>query len=141
MAHNSRFAVATHIMTALGLDPEEPVSSSYLASSVNTNPVIVRRLLGLLQGANLVKTRAGKLGGAQLAKPAEKITLNDIYKAVDESSIFEYNPNVPNKKCPLSCVMKSVLEPVFHSSQTALSSELNKTKLSQLIDRVRKKSL
>ena len=138
MAANSQFAMATHIMTAIAAEEGDLVSSAYLAGSLNTNPVVVRRILLKLQKANLITSEHGRNGGARLASSPQKITLADIYKAVDDDLIFAYNPNDPNKKCPMSCVMKSVLQPVFNKATQALNQHLNETKLSDLLKEVQK---
>lgn len=135
MAANSRFAMATHIMTALAVG-EEKLNSTYLASSLNTNPVVVRRILSELQKAGLLETEAGRSGGARLAKKPSTISLFDIYSAVDDGDLFAYNPNDPNKKCALSCKMKSVLLPVFDAASNALAQKLKKIKLSDLVEDV-----
>ena len=132
MAANSRFAMATHIMTALAVE-EDKLNSTYLAESLNTNPVVVRRILSELQKAGLLVTEAGRSGGARLAKNAKAISLYDVYNAVDDGDLFAYNPNDPNKRCALSCKMKSVLSPVFEAANSALAEKLKKIKLSDLV--------
>lgn len=140
MAANSRFAMATHIMASVGLKGEkELVSSTYLADSLNTNPVVVRRILSELQKAGLVNTQAGRTGGAELAKRAQSISLYDIYAAVDDGMLFAYNPNDPNRTCALSCEIKSVLKPVFESAAEAMADNLKKVKLSDVIDTLSKR--
>ncbi len=137
MAANSRFAMATHIMTALAVK-ECKTTSGYLASSINTNPVVVRRILSELQKAGLISTEAGRHGGSQLARRPSSITLYDVYAAVDEGSLFAYNPNDPNKTCSLSCKMKSVLAPVFQAANSALADKLKKIKLSDFVEEIEK---
>ena len=140
MAANSRFAMATHIMAAVGLKKDDLVTSSYLADSLNTNPVVVRRILSELQKAGLVTTYAGRSGGAELAKKAQGISLYDIYSAIDDDEgLFAYNPNDPNKTCSLSCEIKSVLEPVFLLAQKSMTENLKKIKLSELIEDLKKR--
>lgn len=136
MAANSRFAMATHIMTALASE-DGTKSSADLADSLNTNPVVVRRILSELHKARLLETEPGRFGGSKLAKQADAISLYDIYAAVDESELFAYNPNDPNKKCSLSCKMKSVLSPIFQSANKALANQLKKIKLSDLVNELK----
>ncbi|MCM2281896.1 MAG: Rrf2 family transcriptional regulator [Bdellovibrionaceae bacterium] len=131
--------MATHIMSAMAMKPGELVSSTFLAESLNTNPVVVRRILSELQRVGLLATQAGRTGGAELAKKASAITLYDIYQAVDEGELFAYNPNDPNRSCALSCEMKSVLEPIFASAQEALSESLKKTRLSDVVEKLAKR--
>jgi len=135
MAANSRFAMATHIMTALAVE-QDKLNSTYLAQSLNTNPVVVRRILSELQKAGLLETAPGRSGGARLAKRPGSISLYDVYKAVDEGNLFAYNPNDPNKKCALSCKMKSVLLPIFNAAGDALGEKLKRIKLSDLVAEV-----
>jgi Rrf2 family protein len=104
--------------------------------SLNTNPVVVRRILSELQKAGLLETEAGRSGGARLARKADTISLYDVYAAVDDGNLFAYNPNDPNKKCNLSCKMKSVLLPVFDAASEALATKLKKIRLSELVDNV-----
>jgi len=144
MLHSSRFAVATHIMVGLGYIPRHSapknstdgqwVSSELLALSVNTNPVVVRRLLGDLKKAGLVLSRQGRAGGVCLAKSPESITLLDILEAVGGGSVFAFNPNPPNADCPVSINMYRLIAPVFQSVTDSLKKTLARTNLSELIE-------
>ena len=51
--------MAVHVLAVLAYQEGDRVTSALLASSVNTNPVIVRRLLLALQRARLVETGKG----------------------------------------------------------------------------------
>jgi DNA-binding IscR family transcriptional regulator len=100
---NSRFAVATHVLTSLALvaedDPAARLTSEALAASINTSPVVIRRIIGRLRAAGLVVAQTGRGGGAALARPASKISLLDVHRAVDEPVLFALNPNQPNPQC------------------------------------------
>src|SRR5437867_10727690 len=77
---NSRFAVAVHVLTLMAWADEEPLKSEQVAESVNTNPVVIRRMLCELAEAKLVVSQTGAMGGSKLARPAHQITLLDIYQ-------------------------------------------------------------
>ena len=139
MAANSRFAVATHLMTSLALLGRSSGSSALatsdeLAASVNTSPIVVRRILGLLREAGLVLGHPGRSGGTTLAKPETRITLLDIHRAVDEPMLFAFNKNRPNPRCPVSCRMKEILGPVFDDAERAVEERLRRVRLSELVD-------
>ena len=138
MAANSRFAVATHLMMGLALEAKGPVpsSSEFLAKSVNTSPIVVRRILGMLRDAGLVVGHPGRHGGATLAKAPDSVTLLDVYRAVDESSVFAFNTNRPNQHCPLSCSMKALLVPIFEGVESAVEDELRAVRLSDLVEKL-----
>ncbi len=147
MSANSQFAVATHILTALahlarharkkdrrdgGLS-----SSEIIAGSVNTHPVVVRRIVAKLAKAGLVICHQGKGGGIELGRSPEKITLLDIYEAMGEAPVFAFNPNRPNPKCPVSSKMVDVLKPVFSDVQDGVKERLQKMTLSKLVQKIR----
>jgi len=77
----TRFAVAIHILLLLATEPAGQATSGRIAESVGTNPVVIRRLAGQLARAGLVRIRRGP-GGAELARPAEAITLADVWAAM-----------------------------------------------------------
>ena len=96
MQFSSRLTIAAHILLCIETFKDDcKVTSSFLAGSINTNPVIVRNILGLLSSAGIVEIKAG-VGGAYLAKSPNEITLLDIFKAVEkEESLFNFHQN-PN---------------------------------------------
>ncbi len=146
MAANSRFAVATHLMIALAymaehevartMFPDGWISSEFLAGSVNTNPVVVRRLLGDLRRAGLVESRTGKHGGARIAHPSSAITLQDVYAAVEDGAVFALHPQPPNKDCPIGASITTILQPVFGRASGAVREELRATRLADLVAQV-----
>jgi Rrf2 family protein len=135
---NQRFTFAVHIMTALAFRGERMRSKS-LASSVNTNPVVVRQLLVALRRARLVKTSAGRTGGAILARPAKNITLLDIYKAVDARPVLRVGDRKVWRQCPVSCNMKRLMITVAGSVEQAVNRELRDFSLDQLVRNIERK--
>ncbi len=87
MSDSQKFPVAAHALAYLAhkgaMSAGAAISSAELAASMPTNPVVVRRVTGMLSKAGLVATRAGAAGGAWLLKPAESIGLDEVLKAVD----------------------------------------------------------
>ncbi|HEX6373140.1 MAG TPA: Rrf2 family transcriptional regulator [Longimicrobium sp.] len=124
---NSRFAVAVHILTLIARGQGQPVTSDYIAGSVNTNPSLVRRLLSQLTRAGLTTSQMGIGGGALLARPAGQITLCDVYRAVDEGEVFALHREQPNPACPVGRNIQRVLEARFDAATRALEQELDRT--------------
>jgi Rrf2 family protein len=139
MAGSSRFIVAVHVLTLLAHDGRA-LTSEYVAGSVNTNPVSVRRVLGLLTKAGLVTTTEGAGGGAALARPAGKITLADVYRAVEEEGdIFGTPRSAPNPMCPVGgCVQSIVRQTYVRSFETAMQREMEQQTLADVLADVRK---
>ena len=132
MPSNSRFPVAVHVLTALAYKDGESLSSSRLAASVRTNPVVIRRLLIRLGKAGLVETQVGKSGGVQLARRPESITLLDIFRAVEGGSPFVLPDKPQNKACAVSCAMGKLLSSVLAETDRAISRSLERVRLSEL---------
>ncbi len=109
MAANSQFSMAVHILAMLAQSTDGNVKSECIAGSVNTNAVVIRRLLGQLSSANLVESRTGAHGGARLARRPDEISLAEIYKAVPCGGVFALLPNVPNQDCPVGRNIESIL--------------------------------
>lgn len=138
---NVQFATSVHIMLYLALTgkgdcPKLP-NSDVLAESIHTNPVVVRRLLSLLNKAGLIKSARGKNGGVQLNKLPSDINLKDIYIALQmEDSIKPHNK--PQKKdCAVSCSIHSIMSSVTEGYQKTNLKYLESLKLSDLIKKVK----
>ncbi len=133
MKITSRFTVAVHAMLAiLALGGECKMTSDFIASSVNVNPVVIRRTLLRLKAAGLVEVRAGS-GGARLAREAGEITLYDVYRAVDsvEGSLFNFHDQ-PNPQCPVGRNIHAVLDGHLLAAQAAMEDELKSVTLADL---------
>lgn len=133
---NSRFAVAVHILTLIARGGGEPVPSEYIAGSVKTNPSLIRRLLSQLTRAGLTTSRMGTGGGALLARPADRITLRDVYRAVDDGGIFGLHREQPNPVCPVGRNIQALLEKRFDAATRALEQELERTTIADAVGEV-----
>ena len=109
MAANSQFSMAVHVLSMLARSKDENLKSDYLAGSVNTNAVVIRRLLGQLNQAKLVVSQTGASGGSRLARCPNEINLSEIYKAVNCGEVFALHGKAPNKDCPVGKNIEAVL--------------------------------
>jgi Rrf2 family protein len=129
--------MAVHVMTVLAYKEGDRVTSALLAGSVNTNPVIIRRLLLALQRARLVETGKGAGSGSRLSRSPARINLAEIYRAVEAVEPFATPSRKPNAACPVGNCIRHALERVFASAQRALEKDLEQTTLAGLIDQVK----
>ena len=128
--------MAVHVLTVLAYHKDQRVTSTCLASSVNTHPVVVRRLLLALQAARLVKTRRGAGFGSRLARSPARIQLAQVYRAVETDEPFVMPRGKPNPECPVGHCIQSELREVFLSARSALERELRKTTLADVLGQV-----
>lgn len=131
MKTSTQFTVAVHTLALLALDPR-PLSSTFIAGSVNTNPVVIRRLLGPLQAAGLVRTHLGAEGGTELARDAADITLLDVFRAVEQGTVFALHSNTPNPHCICGRHIQPVLQTVYADMETALEAVLKATTIADI---------
>ncbi|OPF74699.1 transcriptional regulator [Streptomyces antioxidans] len=93
-----RFSRALQVMLFLAVAAENgsgPLSSAELAQRLNANPSLVRKLLVPLTDEGLVVCVKGRTGGATLGRPADRITLAEIYRrAVGDKPLFAPSPGV-----------------------------------------------
>jgi Rrf2 family protein len=130
MLSSSRFIVAIHSLVILARNwGKGPVCSKMIAASVDTNPVVIRRLMSSLESANLVKSVAGRTGGFALAKQSDQITLADIYQSVEDVTVFRMHKVDSHSDCPVAAQMAKILMPKLKLAEEALRLSLGNTTL------------
>ena len=138
-AVNTQFSIAVHLMAGLGASRGEDVTSSELANSVNACPSFVRRVVSKLSKANLVRTTKGKSGACSLVRSPEKISLLEIYEAVDAPKAFAIHEYPSQKHCGVSCGIKRSMENVLDKTQKSMEESLKKITLADVISDIQKK--
>lgn len=134
--YSTKFSVSIHIISMIALSEGKPVTSDYIASSVNTNPSLVRRLMGSLKDADLITTKT-KVGATGLGKPCSEISLLEIFRAVEkQQTLFAIHEDT-NQKCPVGRKIGHVLDNVNQRTQSKMEAELASIYLSDLLDDLR----
>ncbi|MBC1629549.1 Rrf2 family transcriptional regulator [Listeria welshimeri] len=140
MAISTRFSVAVHILTLIDMNKERSITSDTIAASVNTNPVVIRRIMSKLKKAGLIQSSPG-ISGTYLLKNATEITLYDIYQAVEVTdNLFDIHKN-PNPNCEVGANIQETLDTVFIHAQQKMEAELKRTTLSQITADIKQKAI
>jgi Rrf2 family protein len=137
MSKNCRFAVAVHVASVLALQAGQPATSEWIAGSVNTNPVVIRRILSALAKAGLVSSTRGSTGGSVLARKPEAISLLDISRAVEEDDGPALHNQPPNPACPVGRGIQPVLVRIIDRAEAAREAVLATTLLSEVVAAVK----
>ena len=136
MQISSRFTIALHIFTAMDVfGRDHKVTSDFLAGSIGTNPVIIRRLLGQLKDAGLITVARGT-GGCEPTRPLKEITFYDVYKAVglvEDETLFHMHEH-PNPECPVGRNIQALLEDRLKDIQAAMENEMKRHTVAELHD-------
>lgn len=138
MRTSCRFAMAVHVLAVLAYKDGDRVTSELLARSVNTNPVVIRRLLLVLQQARLVETRKGAGFGSRLSRSAARINLGEVFQAVEQDKPFCLPPKKPNQACPVGHCIQAALETIFRSALKAMEQDFARTTLADVLKTVHK---
>ncbi|MFA6954653.1 MAG: Rrf2 family transcriptional regulator [Thermoanaerobaculia bacterium] len=136
MSTNSRFAVAVHSLVALAYMGGSATSEQLACNTVNTNPVVLRRILARLVRAGILEAQAGKSGGFRLAREPRSIDLASVWMAVEDGGVFGIHENAAVPSCPVSSGIKPLLSEVLEEAETALQKSLSGRKLSELLGRI-----
>lgn len=136
MQISSRFTIAIHVFACMETFGEDyKITSDFLASSINVNPVIIRKILSQLKNAGLIEVARGT-GGTTAARPIDEITLYDVYLAVDlleEGELFHFHEN-PNPNCPVGKNIHTALDDKLLHIQRAMENEMKKYTIADVVN-------
>lgn len=135
MKVNEQFSVAIHILVYLDKTKQEYVSSSEIAKSINTNPVVVRRILGKLKTVGIIEVRRGSVGSRMIKNPND-ITLLQIYQTVEQNSLFKLHENT-SIDCQIGRQINDVITNVLDQSVQAMYQKMATQKLSLITNKIR----
>jgi Rrf2 family protein len=137
---NSRFTVAVHLLALMSAGRERcsgvALTSEMAAESVNTNPVVVRRILGSLRKAGLVSSHPGPTGGWLLVRDPQSITLRDVYRAVEDVSLFSMHHRPPSSHCEVGRNIQDTLEGYFSEAECAMQAKLGERTIADVVNDV-----
>ncbi len=134
MQISSRFTVALHIFTCVDTFKDEyKVTSDFIAGSIGTNPVIIRKILTQLQGAGLITVARG-IGGIEPTKELSDISFYDVYQAIEpleDGDLFRFHEN-PCPECPVGRNIHALLDEKLKAIQNAMEDEMKKYTIADL---------
>ncbi len=134
MQISSRFTIALHIFTCVDVFKDEyKVTSDFLAGSINTNPVVIRKILTQLRNAGLITVARGT-GGITVNRPLSEITFYDVYQAiepVENGDLFHFH-EAPNPECPVGRNTHGFLHGKLKAIQGATEDEMKKYTIEDL---------
>ncbi|CAL9442949.1 Putative HTH-type transcriptional regulator YwnA [Streptomyces sp. enrichment culture] len=127
MSANSRLTIAAHAPAWICLcqrQGHEVATAEKIAAGANTNPVVIRRLLGELRRAGLVEPRRGAGAGWSLACELGSITLLDVYEAVEPGPLFAMHRTTPDQGCVVGHGIQPAKGGIYQDIEDTLRHEL-----------------
>ena len=139
MKYSTKLSDAVHIMAFIAIHQEYDLSSAVIADSIQTNPAFVRQIMMKLKKAGLMSSVNGH-AKPSLAKPAEEITLLDIYKAVEGSKpLLHLDPHT-NPDCGVGVNIQLALQDYYSEIQKGTETHMSGISLQDIIGLYRKKA-
>lgn len=130
---NTQFSVAVHLLSLLTqAQPGHLLDSGELAAGPATNPAHVRRILGHLRVAGLVRSQAGVHGGWALARPPDQIHLGQVWLAVNgEDPLLAVH--TLDSTCPLGGLLEQTLNRLDRRALALLLEELGALTIADIV--------
>ncbi len=121
-----RFPTALQMVLSVAMAEQmgERSTSAILAYGLEANPSFIRKLMVPLTRDGIIVSTLGRNGSIHLGRPADKITLRDIYLSViEDKKLWASRPDVP-ARCVVSAnacwYFKSVADEAEQASLNVL---------------------
>ncbi|HLI50484.1 MAG TPA: Rrf2 family transcriptional regulator, partial [Thermomicrobiaceae bacterium] len=120
---------------------DHPVTSEVLATAMETNPVVIRRILAGLREQGYVRSEKGHGGGWTLAVDLSTVTLRDIYRALGSPALFAIGNRTESPACLVEQAVNAALDQALRDAETLLLARFGEVTLAELRDDVRARFL
>jgi Rrf2 family protein len=139
MSVNTQLTVAVHVLCLLAGGDGQPMTSEWIASSVGTNPVVIRRVLGKLRIAGLVRSRGGAKGGWELLEPPARISLRRVLEATAPGPLLALHRDSPNPNCEIGGGVQRALKQFYGAAEEALRAKLGGVSITEVLESIRRR--
>lgn len=136
MKRNSQLSGVLHVLLHMA-ERAEPLTSTALAKAMNTNPVVVRRILASLRDRGYVASEKGHGGGWTLACDLSRVTLRDIYSALGCPPLLAMSNRTESPGCLVEQAVNTALDQAFGDAEALLLTRLGEVTLRELHHEVR----
>lgn len=131
MNRDSRLSSVLHALLHMA-EHAGPMTSETLAQCMTTNPVVVRRTMGLLRDKGIVASARGPSGGWTIAADLTRISLRDLYEALGEPAVFAIGHRSENPQCLVEQAVNAALGDAFAQAETMLMARFAEVSLADL---------
>lgn len=134
MRRDSKLSSILHVLLHMA-HGERPFTSEELAVYLDTNPVLVRRVLAGLRERGYVGSGKGHGGGWTITCDLHKVTLHDIYEAVGAPTVFAMGHRADHPDCLVEKVVNQSLSSAFDAAEALLIEHFKDVTLADLSGR------
>ncbi|MBN9220243.1 MAG: Rrf2 family transcriptional regulator [Mesorhizobium sp.] len=131
MNRDSRLSGVLHVLLHMA-HHSAPITSQTLARAMQTNPVVLRRIMAGLRDAGYVGSEKGHGGGWTLTRDPADITLRDIYAALGSPALFALGNRSANPQCLVEQAVNASLDKALEEAEQRLLARLGEVTLAML---------
>jgi len=131
MKRDSRLSGVLHVLLHMA-EQDGPVTSEQLAKAMQTNPVVIRRILGGLRDAGFVHSEKGHGGGWTIARDLAGITMRDVYDAIGRPNLMAMGNRTEAPGCLVEQAVNAALDPAFRDAEALLLDRFAAVTLAEL---------
>ena len=131
MKRDSRLSGVLHVLLHMAQQPG-PFTSETLAKAMDTNPVVIRRIMAGLRDLGYVRSEKGHGGGWTLACDLSKVTLRDVYVALGSPSLLAMGNRTEAPGCLVEQAVNAALDRAFVDAEALLLARFGDVTLAQL---------
>jgi DNA-binding IscR family transcriptional regulator len=131
MRRDSRLSGVLHVLLHMA-EVEGPVTSEFLATVMQTNPVVVRRIMAGLRDHGYVRSEKGHGGGWTIACDFRTVTLRDVYQALGAPALFAMGNRTEAPGCLVEQAVNAAMDDAFREAETLLLAQLGRVTLAAL---------
>ncbi|ADO41818.1 Rrf2 family transcriptional regulator [Ketogulonicigenium vulgare] len=131
MKRDSRLSSVLHALLHMA-EHDGPMTSDAIGQCLGTNPVVVRRTMGLLREAGLVSAERGHAGGWRISADLNRVTLRDLHDALGEPAVFAIGNRHENPACLVEQSVNAALDRAFTEAEALLLSHFATVTLAAL---------
>ncbi|WP_417412558.1 Rrf2 family transcriptional regulator [Hoeflea sp.] len=133
MKHDSRLSSVLHALLHMA-EHDGPMTSEVLGQCLGTNPVVVRRTMGLLREAGLVTSDRGHAGGWRISADLSAVTLRQLHEALGEPAVFALGNRNERPQCLVEQSVNAALDEAFMEAEALLLERFSNITLATLAE-------
>ena len=131
MRRDSRLSGVLHVLLHMA-EQKEPVTSEALAKAMDTNAVVIRRIMAGRRDHGHVRSEKGHGGGWTLARDLATISLRDVYEALGQPALLAIGNRTEAPGCLVEQAVNAALGRAFEDAEALLLSRLGDVTLAML---------
>ena len=131
MKRDSRLSGVLHVLLHMA-EHEGPMTSETLAKAMQTNPVVIRRVMAGLREAGYVRSEKGHGGGWTLACDLGAVTLRDVYNALGHPALLSIGNRTESPGCLVEQAVNAALSDAFREAEALLLARFETVTLAAL---------